>query len=332
MLAPLPALTREHASLTSALARRRALPPILGRAAATGPAPDQIPQATLFAVAFQAGPARLAAPASLLADILAGIDPAAPNAGPAWIALLLENVLSPALDALAAAFPPLALTLAATTAATTTTETTGTITADEPLPYALGLTLDGTSLRLDLSEPAAHALAAALSLLPSRRERLPSLQVRLAARLAWCTVPLRDLRAACLGDVILPETIRSGHVLLTAGETFCWPARQEASRLTIAGARENPTAEKDRWMQDDALPGAEEAGLDDLPVRLSFELGQLEVTLAELETLGPGHVFELARAEADGVDIVANGKRIGSGRAVTINGTLGVQIVRLAGR
>jgi type III secretion protein Q len=69
--------------------------------------------------------------------------------------------------------------------------------------------------------------------------------------------------------------------------------------------------------------------LDELPVRLSFELGQLELPLAEVSVLGPGHVFELARDESQPVDILANGRRIGRGRIVTVAGSIGVQIVRV---
>jgi type III secretion protein Q len=160
---------------------------------------------------------------------------------------------------------------------------------------------------------------------------LPDLAVRLAARLGWCVVKLAALRHARPGDVILPDTAGDGRVYLTAGGIIRWPARHDPGRLVVDGSRSNICAEQEWGMPDEALPGAEATGLDDLPVRLSFELGQFDLTLAELETLGPGHVFELARAEADGVDIVANGKRIGAGRAITINGTLGVQIVRLGG-
>jgi type III secretion protein Q len=161
---------------------------------------------------------------------------------------------------------------------------------------------------------------------------MPLLPVRLAARLAWCAVGAGALRRIGPGDVILPDSPGHGRLFLTAGETIRWPARHEPGRVTVDGARAAVRPEKDWWMQDDALPGKESDSLDDLPIRLSFEIGQIELTLAEVETLGPGYVFELNRAEADGVDIMANGRRIGAGRAVTINGTLGVQIVRLGAR
>jgi type III secretion protein Q len=64
-------------------------------------------------------------------------------------------------------------------------------------------------------------------------------------------------------------------------------------------------------------------------VRLSFELGWLELPFSEVAVLGPGHVFELARDDAQPVDILANGRRIGRGRIVTVAGSIGVQIVRI---
>ncbi len=324
MIAALPALTRQQAHLAAALARRRRLPAIglparLGDAAELGQAADRIPDQAVFGIACQAGPGRLLAPSALVRDVLAELDPAAPDAAPGWAALLLEQALAPALAALQDAVPALALTLGASAP------------SDSSYPYAIGLILGGRALRLELSEALALAVASALGALPPRRTPMPALPVRVAARLGWCGVPLQALRNARPGDIILPETAGQGRAYLTAGDTIRWPARHEPGRLAVDGSRSTICAEQEWWMPDEALPGAEAAVLDDLPVRLSFELGQFDLTLAELETLGPGHVFELARAEADGVDIMANGKRIGAGRAITINGTLGVQIVRLGG-
>ena len=83
------------------------------------------------------------------------------------------------------------------------------------------------------------------------------------------------------------------------------------------------------WVMSNAIESGDAADLDELPVRLSFELGRLELPLAEGAVLGVGHVFELAREETQPVDIVANGRRIGRGRIVTVAGSIGVQIVRI---
>jgi len=82
-------------------------------------------------------------------------------------------------------------------------------------------------------------------------------------------------------------------------------------------------------MMSTTLEPDEVSGLDELPVRLAFELGRMELPLSEVAVLGPGHVFELARDENRPVEILANGRLIGRGRIVTVGGALGVQIVHL---
>jgi type III secretion protein Q len=75
------------------------------------------------------------------------------------------------------------------------------------------------------------------------------------------------------------------------------------------------------------------AALDAIPVRLSFELGRIEVAVDELRAMGPGHVLALPRDPAGGaVDILANGRRVGAGEIVTVGDALGVRVLRLFGR
>lgn len=84
----------------------------------------------------------------------------------------------------------------------------------------------------------------------------------------------------------------------------------------------------------DGFRGPSEQGsvLDELPVRVVFELGRLELPLAELEAAGPGHVFELRGDEAQPIDIVANGLRVGAGEIVSVAGQLGVRVLWIGRR
>jgi type III secretion protein Q len=79
------------------------------------------------------------------------------------------------------------------------------------------------------------------------------------------------------------------------------------------------------------LPAGDASGEDspigELPIRLTFDFGRIDVPLDELEAIGPGHVFQFARPAGEPVDIMANGRRIGRGRIVEINGEAGVQVV-----
>jgi type III secretion protein Q len=69
--------------------------------------------------------------------------------------------------------------------------------------------------------------------------------------------------------------------------------------------------------------------LDDIPVKLLFELGRIELSLAEIRQLAPGALIALQRPLEDSVDILANGRRIGRGNLVQIGDSLGIRITRL---
>ena len=66
--------------------------------------------------------------------------------------------------------------------------------------------------------------------------------------------------------------------------------------------------------------------LQALPVRLSFDLGELGLTLAQVQALQPGQTLELGHPLAAGVNIRANGLLIGEGDLVEIDGQWGVAI------
>ena len=78
-------------------------------------------------------------------------------------------------------------------------------------------------------------------------------------------------------------------------------------------------------------PVVPQAAIEDIPVRLVFDFGDLELTLAELRRLVPGQVIDLARPVGNAVRLSVNGRHIGAGEIVEIEGRLGVRITELAG-
>ncbi|MCC7074788.1 MAG: FliM/FliN family flagellar motor switch protein [Deltaproteobacteria bacterium] len=81
---------------------------------------------------------------------------------------------------------------------------------------------------------------------------------------------------------------------------------------------------------DDEASHAATGLLDDVSVALVVELGRVSVSAADVVQLRPGHVIELSRKPGDAVDLVVDGKRIGKGELVEVDGELGVRILSLA--
>lgn len=67
----------------------------------------------------------------------------------------------------------------------------------------------------------------------------------------------------------------------------------------------------------------------DVKVRITAELGRLQMTLGELMELGPGVILELDRMVTDTVDVVAQGVRIASGEVVVVHDRYGIRITEI---
>jgi len=71
--------------------------------------------------------------------------------------------------------------------------------------------------------------------------------------------------------------------------------------------------------------------LSDIPLRLSVEVGNTSLRLAELLELAEGSVVELDRQANELLDILVNGTLVARGEVVTVNGRFGVRVVDVVG-
>lgn len=75
-------------------------------------------------------------------------------------------------------------------------------------------------------------------------------------------------------------------------------------------------------------PTDAEAATRQLPVRVEFQIGEVEMTLGDLAQLQPGYVFTLpANLEGANVTVRANGRVAGRGEVVAVGDTLGVRLL-----
>jgi type III secretion protein Q len=67
----------------------------------------------------------------------------------------------------------------------------------------------------------------------------------------------------------------------------------------------------------------------DIPISISIELSQMQLSIAELGALKNGDVLELNKGPGELVDLLVSGRVIAKGELVDIEGELGVRICSL---
>lgn len=166
------------------------------------------------------------------------------------------------------------------------------------------------------------------------------MRVALYLDIGYATLETAELAQLALGDVLLMEQsfISAGRVLWlqapgagglhvhlpdSAEDPAAGPASPQAPFLTVVQSWTHA-------MPDLAPPLNAAADLLAIPVRLSFDLGEISLTLAELRALQPGQTIALGHPIAGAVRIRANGALVGEGELVEIDGQLGVSLRRLS--
>jgi len=68
----------------------------------------------------------------------------------------------------------------------------------------------------------------------------------------------------------------------------------------------------------------------DVPVKLTVELGNCEMTMKDLLQLGIGGVVQLDKPSSDPIDIFVNQKLVARGEIVVVEDNLGVKITEVS--
>lgn len=192
-----------------------------------------------------------------------------------------------------------------------------------------------------------HASAPILSLIarewltqPRATPDVDGLKFTIACRVAFTDLTMSALRALAVGDAMLCDRIAvPGGAAVVLSEAIHAKADFDAEgHLTLSESFRSPElyALGDFLMTEDddqerPVQAIAESDIDDLPVRLVFEVGRLDITLDELRSLGVGVPVPLDRPASSAVQVFANGRRIGAGEMVMIGEQIGVRITQLNG-
>ncbi len=196
-------------------------------------------------------------------------------------------------------------------------------------PAQLGWELDHAGLRL--SAGTLHGDAAALAHLtslaaraqPQPRSTGDSLPIDLHICVAEMALAVGALAAVDLGDVLLPGRLLQewhlGQCTIWSADRCLGQALRQATEVRILTMTPSSTP------PPPATPAAP-LNVDDLPVQLLFEVGQIASSVGQLRTLGAGFTFELPAVPDRLVTIRANGRVIGQGEIVDLGEKFGVRV------
>lgn len=215
-----------------------------------------------------------------------------------------------------------------------------------PHAFAIALRREGgdaeVAATLALDERGLEAIADLVDRLPGSPDvdpdRWADLPMPLRLEVGRVDLLAGDLAGLTLGDTILMDEtslLESGRLRVRAHSRAALSARLEGStvifedivRTTMSDDSANPPAEAQSADASEPLLDT----LDDVEVRLTFDIGHLTLTLAELRALAPGTSFDLGRDPRRAVNIRANGRLVGTGELVRIDDHVGVRIASLAG-
>jgi len=172
-------------------------------------------------------------------------------------------------------------------------------------------------------------------------QRFDALRLPLHFELGCTTLALKELAGIRAGDVIgIERWAAFGSALqVTANAGGCAGLQivgmADGSRITVTAMGEPRMNRDDPAAADPSLSG-DPAGLplsrlDALEVVLRFEVGELSLTLGELKSLSPGHVFDLGQTlNRCDVRILAHGNLLGRGYLVAVGDRLGVRVSEFA--
>jgi type III secretion protein Q len=143
------------------------------------------------------------------------------------------------------------------------------------------------------------------------------------------TLPLADYRALTCGDVVRVEStpfdVTGRAIVRFAGRRLhlCW---LDAQRCFEVQAMSDDSPFPDPAIDDTAAGATSSIQLSAIPVRLSFSLGVLSLTVGDISEIGMGSLLPLDRGVPPQVKIEANGLPIGAGELVDLDGKLAVEI------
>ncbi|MBS1074690.1 FliM/FliN family flagellar motor switch protein [Gluconobacter sp. Dm-73] len=183
--------------------------------------------------------------------------------------------------------------------------------------------------------PELHRLA------PSLVRRFPDPPVMLSLRIGSVLVSPAELMTLGPGFGLVLGTAAQVRHVIVAGDVLGAAVRPDGSRIVFEGGfvplariwpadwnsmTETPPSSVSEPHQPTTV---EASAIEQLQISLTFELARMPVSLAELRTIGEGHVIDIGALTERSVSIMANGRRIGEGELVDLGSSVAIRVTRI---
>ncbi|RUM07852.1 FliM/FliN family flagellar motor switch protein [Rhizobium chutanense] len=167
------------------------------------------------------------------------------------------------------------------------------------------------------------------------RRTLDSLPTMVSIRRGYAVLSAGEIRSLRLGDGIVIDAAAGETIFAVTGERYLATCmRSDKGAVLSEPLLSTPTGPMRHFMANDTvdqeLQGEPRpSAVDSIPIKLVFDAGRLELPLRTLETIGEGYVFNLDRPLTDAVDIIAQGRVIGRGEIISVDGLSAVRVTVL---
>lgn len=134
-------------------------------------------------------------------------------------------------------------------------------------------------------------------------------------------ISMKELNQLEPSDILMMETDgHDGWVLLRLGSGDYFQAVIQANKLILKSGVQKMSEQNN----DENI-----ASIDEVPVRLTFDLGDLTIPFNEVKSLTLGSIVDLNTPITQAVRIRSLNRIVGTGELVNIDGHMGVRIVKL---
>ncbi|WP_419658336.1 type III secretion system protein YscQ/HrcQ [Desulfosarcina variabilis str. Montpellier] len=167
--------------------------------------------------------------------------------------------------------------------------------------------------------------------LPSLHERKGfQIPLKVNFEIGYTLMSIEEIDGIELNDIILIDNRLSpqkSHVIVNMGDLIIFDGHNNPAGKIVLGNKAIQRIGEDMEKEENKPRRLAEPLIGDIPVKLTFKVGETQITFAELMDLQPGYIFEMNNGLEKPVEIKANGKSVGMGELVEIGDRLGVRVL-----